>query len=80
MIQFFHIPKTGTSINWFLHDYFNCLERNATQPCMKWLETVRETLFILSLRFLSTFNPSSSHCDCDGDYKIKERGTIRRTM
>jgi hypothetical protein len=40
-LQFLHIPKTATSINWFLHDYFDCLPPNASSPCMKWLETVR---------------------------------------
>jgi hypothetical protein len=41
-LQYLHIPKAGTSLNWFLHDYFDCLDANATSPCMKWLETEEE--------------------------------------
>jgi len=38
-IQFLHIPKTGTSINWFFHDYFDCAISNSSQPCSQWLES-----------------------------------------
>jgi hypothetical protein len=32
VIQYLHIPKTGTSINWFLHDYYGhfCHKPNST--------------------------------------------------
>jgi hypothetical protein len=48
LIQFLHIPKTGTSINWFLHDYFDSLPENATVPCMKWLGTVSHPFILFS--------------------------------
>ena len=37
--QYFHIPKTGTSINYFLHDYFdNCSTyAHKISPCPVWL-------------------------------------------
>lgn len=33
MLQYLHIPKTGTSINWFLHDYFDNCGANESNPC-----------------------------------------------
>ena len=44
ILQFFHIPKTGTALNWFLHDYFeNCTDmmqtENGGEPCSRWLES-----------------------------------------
>lgn len=44
-LQYFHIPKSGTSINWFLRDYFdNCNvdlgSSLSDDPCSSWLETV----------------------------------------
>lgn len=39
-IQFVHIPKTGTSLNWILHSYFdNCLV-NLSNPCSSFLTNV----------------------------------------
>lgn len=50
-LQYFHIPKSGTSINWFLRDYFdNCNSVNmgivslSEDPCPLWLETVNKHL------------------------------------
>ena len=45
-LQYFHIPKCGTSLNWFLRDYFdNCdiqspNEAHSNDPCPSWLENV----------------------------------------
>ena len=43
ILQFFHIPKTGTAFNWFLHDYFeNCTDtvtEHGGEPCSRWLES-----------------------------------------
>lgn len=39
MLQFMHIPKTGTSFNYLLHDYFGCLSlENNTDGCVQWLD------------------------------------------
>ena len=49
VIQFLHIPKTGTSLNWFFRDYFgNCTDDinsesgdfSSEEPCVKWLSNV----------------------------------------
>ena len=42
LLQYLHIPKTSTSINWFLHDYFDCFNQfnDSNEPCSKWLENV----------------------------------------
>jgi len=46
VLQYLHIPKTGTSLNWFLRDYFNFLSEeelktnSMTDPCLNWLQTV----------------------------------------
>ena len=40
-LQFLHIPKTGTSVNWFLRDYFDCTVSNDSNPCDEWLQTVK---------------------------------------
>lgn len=38
-LQFLHIPKTGTSFNYLLHDYFDCLVmENNTDGCSEWLD------------------------------------------
>lgn len=37
VLQYLHIPKSSTSINWFLHDYFECTAQNSTEPCPRWL-------------------------------------------
>ena len=44
ILQFMHIPKTGTAFNWFLRDYFdNCTDTGDTgdadsgEPCTRWL-------------------------------------------
>lgn len=43
-LQYLHIPKAGTAINWFLHDYFHCSGEDevspSPDPCPRWLETV----------------------------------------
>ncbi len=39
IIQYLHIPKTGSSINWFLHDYYDCFV-NSSNPCSSFLSTV----------------------------------------
>ena len=41
ILQFLHIPKTGTAFNWFLHDYFeNCTDLDMSQePCTRWLSS-----------------------------------------
>ena len=46
MFQLVHIPKTGSSINYFLHDYFpGCeLPNNATNPCPLALESTVQYL------------------------------------
>lgn len=42
-LQYFHIPKCGTSINWFLRDYFgNCEEDESSDPCPRWLSNEQE--------------------------------------
>jgi hypothetical protein len=45
ILQFMHIPKTGTAFNWFLRDYFdNCTDGEGAddggdddEPCTRWL-------------------------------------------
>lgn len=37
LFQYFHIPKTGTSINFFLHDFFENCSTSTKIPCPKWL-------------------------------------------
>jgi hypothetical protein len=39
-LQFMHIPKTGTSINWALHGYFDCELSTRTDPCSQHLRNV----------------------------------------
>ena len=47
-LQYFHIPKCGTSINWFLRDYFgNCEEDESSDPCPRWLSNVSRILICL---------------------------------
>jgi hypothetical protein len=43
LLQFLHIPKTGTSLNWFLHDYFieDCGANESPDPCPRHLANVR---------------------------------------
>jgi len=48
-LQYFHIPKSGTSINWFLRDYFDDCEGGSPSlisedPCPSWLTNVRPTI------------------------------------
>lgn len=39
-LQHLHIPKTGTSFNFILHDYFNCsVDPTSSQGCREWLES-----------------------------------------
>lgn len=54
-LQYFHIPKSGTSINWFFRDYFeNCNDEVNVRvnvsgdPCPTWLETV-STAHLMSI-------------------------------
>jgi hypothetical protein len=45
ILQFLHIPKTGTAFNWFLHDYFdNCTTDADTsdEPCTRWLSVATD--------------------------------------
>ena len=46
VLQYFHIPKSGTSINWFLRDYFDgCgVKSKEEDPCPVWLKNVRSTV------------------------------------
>jgi hypothetical protein len=39
-LQFLHIPKTGTSFNYILHDYFDCLSLHGlgSDGCADWLD------------------------------------------
>ena len=41
VIQYLHIPKTGTSFNFFLHSYFDNCSTDETHPCPHWLTNVR---------------------------------------
>ncbi len=43
VIQYLHIPKCGTSINFFLHDYFENCSTSRSDPCPRWLTSVRDT-------------------------------------
>lgn len=45
-LQYLHIPKCGTSFNWYLHNYFKECPRNETHPCPQWMETVLNFLTI----------------------------------
>ena len=44
ILQFLHIPKSGTSFNFLLHDYFNCLTLPGMESdgCEKWLKDADE--------------------------------------
>ena len=45
VIQYLHIPKTGTSFNFFLHSYFDNCSTDETHPCPHWLTNVRIYLY-----------------------------------
>lgn len=48
VIQYLHIPKSGTVINWYLRDYLNCSadDLDFSPPCSEWLDTVSELIAI----------------------------------
>ena len=54
VIQFLHIPKTGTSFNFFLHSYFDNCSTDETHPCPYWLTNVRYYLYYYTAASLST--------------------------
>lgn len=41
-LQLLHIPKTGTSINWLLHSYFDDCYINISNPCSNFLRNASE--------------------------------------
>lgn len=53
-LQYFHVPKCGTSINWFLIDYFDdcgrieAVHSPRQEPCPRWLQNVRITVELYS--------------------------------
>ena len=53
VIQYLHIPKTGTSFNYFLHSYFDNCSTDETHPCPHWLTNVWYYLYCIAASFSS---------------------------
>lgn len=52
-IQHMHVPKAGSSINWFFRDYFDCDDQVEDVPCPIALEQViLHIIFIYNVKIL----------------------------
>ena len=89
VIQYLHIPKTGTSFNFFLHSYFDNCSTDETHPCPNWLTNVRYYLYS-SIPLISSYlilylcmhvrsQISSGDCVTD-DYSHVMGTTVRQQL